>query len=92
MVTNGQQSGYEGLIGNSKIAPAAIHEQMERILCSPEFTATEAQRAFLRYVVDKTLSGESKEIKGYAVATEVFGRNDDFDQANDPIVDRKSVV
>ena len=86
MVTNCQQSAYEGLIGNSEIAPAAIHEQMERILCSPEFTATEAQRAFLRYVVNKTLSGESKEIKGYAVATEVFGRNDDFDQANDPIV------
>ena len=34
----------------------------------------------------KTLAGESEEIKGYTVATRVFGRREDFDQATDPIV------
>jgi len=86
MAIDKQLSADAVLGSDSKRAVAVINEQMEHILCSPEFTATKAQRAFLRYVVEKTLSGESEEIKGYTVATEVFGRKDDFDQATDPIV------
>ncbi len=86
MAIDKQLSSHAGSGGDLKRDAAAIHQQMERILCSPELTATKAQRAFLRYVVEKTLSGRSEEIKGYSVATEVFGRKDDFDQATDPIV------
>ncbi|MEJ2109432.1 MAG: hypothetical protein P8Z37_05870 [Acidobacteriota bacterium] len=71
---------------DSGLSPSSIQKQTERILKSPEFDATDAQRAFLRYVVEKTLSGQADEIKGYAVATEVFGRREDFDQATDPVV------
>lgn len=53
---------------------------------SPEFHATDAQRAFLQFVVGKTLDNQVDIIKGYTIATKVFGRNDDFDQARDPIV------
>jgi adenylate cyclase len=63
-----------------------IRRQLERILASPAFQATEAQKAFLAFVVKKTLSGNSEEIKGYTIATRVFGRREDFDQASDPIV------
>jgi len=63
-----------------------IQRQLKRILASPAFRASDAQRAFLEFVVKKTLAGESKEIKGYTVATRVFGRRQDFDQATDPIV------
>ena len=63
-----------------------IQRQLQRILASPAFRATEAQKAFLEFVVKKTLARESKEIKGYTVATRVFGRRQDFDQATDPIV------
>jgi adenylate cyclase len=63
-----------------------IQEQLRRILASPVFRATEAQRAFLQFVVEKVLAGESEDIKGYTVATRVFGRREDFDQATDPIV------
>jgi TolB-like protein len=63
-----------------------IRGQLRRILASPVFRATEAQRAFLEFVVEKVLAGESEEIKGYTVATRVFGRREDFDQATDPIV------
>lgn len=37
-------------------------------------------------MVEKSLAGESSQIKAYTVATQVFGRSDDFDQAYDPIV------
>lgn len=64
----------------------AIMRQMKQILKSTDFRATKLQRAFLEFVVTKTIAGESDEIKGYTVATEVFDRNEDFDQSVDPIV------
>ena len=63
-----------------------IQRQLSQILASKEFHATERQREFLKFVVAETVAGRSDEIKGYAVATQVFGRNEDFDQATDPIV------
>jgi adenylate cyclase len=63
-----------------------ILQQLNRILDSPDFNGTKQQRAFLTYVVSQTLAGNSRNIKGYTIATEVFGRNEDFDQAIDPIV------
>lgn len=68
------------------ISADSIRNQLQRILASPEFTATESQQKFLKFVVLETLSGNSDEIKGFTVATRVFGRGDDFDQGIDPIV------
>jgi adenylate cyclase len=36
--------------------------------------------------VETALAGRSHEIKGYTVATQVFGRGEEFNQATDPIV------
>ena len=69
------------------VPPAeSIRQQLNRILTSPEFKATEAQRSFLTFVVKTALSGRSHEIKGYTIATQVFGRGEEFNQATDPIV------
>ena len=64
----------------------SIQQQANRILTSPEFRATDVQKAFLTFVVETALAGRSHEIKGYTVATQVFGRGDEFNQATDPIV------
>jgi adenylate cyclase len=64
----------------------AIRAQLDRILASREFHATEKMRDFLRFVVEETLTGRKHRIKGYTIATQVFGRDDDFDAAHDPIV------
>jgi len=71
---------------NDEYSRDIILQQLERIVSNPVFEATKAQNAFLRFVVEKTLSGQASEIKGYTVATEVFGRGEDFDQATDPVV------
>ena len=63
-----------------------IRQQLEKILASPEFQNSPMLRDFLRFVVEKTLSGSAQEIKGYTVATEVMGRKADFDAAKDTIV------
>ncbi|MEN8760533.1 MAG: hypothetical protein ABF303_18910, partial [Desulfobacterales bacterium] len=69
------------------IPPAeSIQKQLNRILTSPEFKATDVQKSFLTFVVETVLAGRSYEIKGYTVATQVFGRGEDFNQATDPIV------
>ena len=69
------------------VPPAeSIRQQIKRILTSPEFKATDAQKSFLKFVVETALSGQAHEIKGFTVATQVFGRGDDFNQATDPIV------
>jgi adenylate cyclase len=63
-----------------------IRRQLEKILASPEFQNSPMLCDFLRFVVEKTLSGHAQEIKGYTVATEVFGRKADFDAGKDTIV------
>jgi TolB-like protein len=72
--------------GNRGLAAEKIQQQLQRILSSPEFHATDRQREFLEFVVTETIAGRDSEIKGYTVATQVFGRGEDFDQAIDPIV------
>ena len=70
----------------SGLAVAAIREQLGHILASPDFHATDKMRDFLRYIVEEKLAGRSNRLKGYTIALSVFGRGDDFDAANDPIV------
>ena len=79
---------YESSASTSPAAPAHddILRQLEKITSSPEFLVTEQQRAFLNFVVSETLNNRSDNLKGYTVATRVFGRTADFDAANDPIV------
>jgi adenylate cyclase len=68
------------------LAAEKIQLQLQRILDSPEFHATDMQRKFLEFIITETIAGRDNEIKGYTVATQVFGRREDFDQAIDPIV------
>ncbi|MCB1495247.1 MAG: tetratricopeptide repeat protein [Bauldia sp.] len=72
----------------SRSAPPAddIRAELERILSSPDLHASDRRRAFLRYVVEETLSGRADRLKGYTVATAVFGRDETFDSQTDPVV------
>ena len=63
-----------------------ILQQLQKILSSPEFYATKQQKSFLAFVVEESLAGRSDQLKGYTVATQVFGRAQDFDSQLDPIV------
>jgi len=68
------------------LASEKIQRQLQRILDSTEFLATQRQRDLLQFVVMETLAGRDHEIKGFTIATRVFGRNENFDQSTDPIV------
>ena len=73
-------------IESASTSREAISHQLDRMLSSPDFRATPQQTKFFRYVVTQTLDGKADQIKGYTVATEVFGRGSDFDQSIDPVV------
>jgi adenylate cyclase len=70
----------------SPLSRRAIRSQLERILNHPEFKATERMQDLLSHVVNETLAGNAAQLKGYMIATDVFGRGADFDPARDPIV------
>ena len=64
----------------------AVSHQLELILASPDFNATQQQIDLLKFVVNQALAGEGREIKEYRVAVEIFGRGPDFNPQIDPIV------
>lgn len=64
----------------------AIRAQLNRILASEQFNASERNRKFLAYVVEEVQHGRGDRIKAYSIATSVFGRGADFDPQTDSIV------
>ncbi|MDX6695925.1 MAG: hypothetical protein QOF02_3528 [Blastocatellia bacterium] len=61
-------------------------EQLEKVLQSRTLQNSESLKAFLRFVVEKTVDDEAVLLKEYTIATEVFGRNDDYDPRIDSVV------
>src|SRR5215211_2798870 len=61
-------------------------EQLERVLQSRALQNSESLKAFLRFVVEKTVEDEGAQLKEYTIATEVFGRNSDYDPRIDAVV------
>lgn len=63
-----------------------ILQQLERILADRRFVTSERNSRFLRYIVEKTLAGESGAIKEVVIATDLYGRAADYDPKIDSIV------
>jgi hypothetical protein len=74
-------NGAEPSPGGENIGAA-----LDRVLAAPTFRHAPQLAAFLRFVVEETLAGQSERIKGYTIATEALGRGPDFDPQSDPIV------
>ena len=60
--------------------------QLERLLQSRTLQHSESLKAFLRFVVEKTVAEQEIQLKEYTIATEVFGRNSDYDPRIDSVV------
>jgi adenylate cyclase len=71
---------------NREIPIDVVRQQLDLILASQEFDASERNRRFLQFVVEEALEGRADRIKAYTVATVVFGRNAGFDPQLDSIV------
>jgi TolB-like protein len=63
-----------------------VRAELDRILASKGFATAGRLSKLLRYVVEKTLAGETDQLKEYAVGIEVFERDDKYDPRVDSIV------
>jgi adenylate cyclase len=63
-----------------------IRSELDRIRASKGFSSASRLSKLLGYVVDKTLRGETDQLKEYAVGIEVFERDDKYDPRLDSIV------
>lgn len=68
------------------INPEEVREALGRMVASRDFPASERNRRFMAYVVEKALAGTCAEVGGYEIATKVFGRPAGFNPSSDPIV------
>ncbi len=67
-------------------SPESVRKAVEVVVASAGFCNSERMVRFLRFVVQKTLSGAGGDIKEYTLGTEVFDRPSDFDPKIDTIV------
>ena len=70
----------------SSVSKQAVEKQLEIIIDSKDFSASDRFRQFLKFVVEETLAGRESELKAYTIATQVFGRDKNFDPLLDPVV------
>ena len=73
-------------LGSGMPEPEEVRKQLARILSSPDFSVPERLTAFLTFVVEEALAGRGDRVKAYTIATKVFGRPNDFDSLNDPVI------
>lgn len=75
---------------NSSRQPAPdaerVRAQLQRIVSSSEFAGLQRMAAFLRCVTERVLNGESRAIKQYTIAVEVYGRDASFNPKTDTLV------
>jgi len=61
-------------------------EHLEKVLHSRTLQNSESLKAFLRFVVEKAVDDQGAHLKEYTIATEVFGRDSDYDPRIDSVV------
>ena len=59
---------------------------VEEVLASETFARSDQLRSFLRYICERTLVGQGRDINEYSVAVEALGRPADFSPAEDSSV------
>ncbi len=69
-----------------KSPPEDVRLELHRVLESSDFRATPRRREMLRYLIEESLAGRARTLKGYTIGVAVFGRGDDFDPQADPVV------
>ena len=58
-------------------SPDLVREALERVVSSGEFQASPRLQQFLTYVVEEAIAGRGPQIRGKAIAVEVYGRRID---------------
>lgn len=71
---------------NNPIDSADVTLALNGILTTDKFSASPQMSAFLKYVVEQTLLGNTRRIKAFTVGIEALGKSASFDPQTDPSV------
>ncbi|MFK7891037.1 MAG: hypothetical protein AB8B63_09515 [Granulosicoccus sp.] len=71
---------------NSEIDNDKVTAALNAILGTDKFSASPQMSAFLKYVVEQTLLGNTRRIKAFTVGIEALGKSSSFDPQTDPSV------
>jgi hypothetical protein len=80
------QSDVEAAHPQAPISPAKVLRAVEEIVNSRLFRTSPQCQKLLRYVVVHTLEGKEEELKERVIGSEVFGRPQDYNTSDDPVV------
>ncbi|HTB94510.1 MAG TPA: hypothetical protein VK728_16875 [Candidatus Sulfotelmatobacter sp.] len=71
---------------SSELEKAAVQQQLEKLLATPLFNSSKRYPSFLKFVVTRSLAGQTDQLKERILGMEIFGRPADYDTNTDPIV------
>jgi len=80
------QSDAAGVPAPLPVSPDKIMRAVEEIVASRLFRTSPQCQKLLRYVVVHTLEGKEEELKERVIGCEVFGRPQDYNTSDDPVV------
>jgi hypothetical protein len=69
-----------------EIGTDAAREQVQRVLESQLFRVSELQRRLLKYLAEKSLSGEADQLKEYTLGVEALSKPESYDPRHDSSV------
>jgi len=70
----------------TQIENSEVEAALQGILTTDKFSASPQMSAFLKYVVEQTLLGNTRRIKAFTVGIEALGKSPNFDPQTDPSV------
>jgi len=70
----------------NQLDSADVTSALNGILTTDKFSASPQMSAFLKYVVEQTLLGNTRRIKAFTVGIEALGKSSSFDPQTDPSV------
>lgn len=79
-------TGNEAVMDPAAISSADVTAALNAILAVDKFAASPQMSAFLKYVVEQTLLGNTRRIKAFTVGLEALGKSANFDPQTDPSV------
>jgi TolB-like protein/Tfp pilus assembly protein PilF len=75
------------MLGNgTRPTTPEIEQELDRILTSKVFATAQRSQAFLRYVVERSLTDAPPPLKEFSIAMDVFARGQDYDPSIDATV------
>jgi hypothetical protein len=80
------ETDFRAPIAPTKPEMAVVLRELEKLLEDDLFRRSSRYSALLRYIVEKSLNGQSADLKERTIGINVFRRTPDYDTNDDPVV------